>query len=86
VYSREQRPQTLGRAVEAIGEGPFDPVRRLLLRCRTVKFSIRLGESCCTGLRGIAEMSEHAATDNRREIHLLGETAAVLLIGQEIDR
>ena len=25
-YAREQRPQTLGCAVEAIGEGPFDPV------------------------------------------------------------
>src|SRR5262245_48923395 len=53
---RKQRAQTLGRAVEAIGEGPFDPIRWLLLRCRTLKFSIRLGESCCTGLRGIAKM------------------------------
>jgi hypothetical protein len=30
-------------------------------------------------------MPEHSATDNRGEIHLLGETAAVLFIGQEID-
>ncbi len=31
-------------------------------------------------------MPEHPAIDNRREIHLCGETAAVLLIGQKIDR
>jgi hypothetical protein len=57
-----------GRAVEAIGEGPFDPVRRLLLRGRTLKCSIRLGESCRTGLRSIAEMPEHAPTGNRGEV------------------
>ena len=30
-------------------------------------------------------MPDHPATDNRGQIHLLGETVAVLLIGQEID-
>ena len=31
-------------------------------------------------------MPDHAATDNRGQIHLVGETAAVLLVGQEIGR
>jgi hypothetical protein len=30
-------------------------------------------------------MPDHAAMDNRREVHLLSEAAAVLLIGQEVD-
>ncbi len=85
-HSWKQRPQALGGAVKAIGEGPFDPVGRLLLGCHTLKCSIRLGESCRTGLRGIAEMSEHATTGNRGEIHFLGETTTVLFIGQDIDR
>jgi hypothetical protein len=51
-----------------------------------LKFPIGLGESCHAGLHGVLQMPEHPATDNRGEIRLLGETAAVLLIGQEIDR
>jgi hypothetical protein len=31
-------------------------------------------------------MPEHPATDDRGEVHRLGETAAVLFIGEEIDR
>src|SRR2546427_328549 len=31
-------------------------------------------------------MPEHPATDNRGQIHLLRETATVLLVGQEVDR
>jgi hypothetical protein len=30
-------------------------------------------------------MPDHAATDDRGEVHFLGETVAVLLIGEEID-
>jgi hypothetical protein len=37
--SRKERPQTLGRAVEAIGEDPFEPVRGLLLGCRALKLA-----------------------------------------------
>jgi hypothetical protein len=33
----------------------------------------------------MAQMPEYAAADHRREIHLGGETAAVLLIGKKID-
>src|SRR5262252_8756086 len=82
----KERPHALGRAVKAIGEDPFDPVRRLLLGGRTLKGPIGLGESCRAGLFRVAQMPEHTAADNRREIPLGGETAAVLLIGQKIDR
>ena len=42
---RKQCAQTLGRAVEAIGEGPFDPVRGLLLGGRVLKCAIGLGKA-----------------------------------------
>ena len=82
---RKERPHTLGGAVKAIGEDPFDPIRRLLLGGRALKLAIGLGKGRRTGLLGVAQMPEHAATDNRGQIHLLRETAAVLFIGQEID-
>src|SRR5438874_3094128 len=83
---REQRPQTPGGAVEAIGEDPFDPIRRLLLRRGALKLAIGLGKGRRACLLSVPEMPEHAATDNRGQIHLVGETAAVLLIGEDIDR
>jgi hypothetical protein len=46
---------------------------------------IGLGKGCRTGLRRVAEMPEHAATNDGGEIYFVGETAAVLLIGQEVD-
>ena len=49
---RKQRAQPLGRAVEAVGEDPFDAVRQRLLGGRALKLAIRLGEGCCTGLFG----------------------------------
>jgi hypothetical protein len=81
----KERPHTLGGAVEAIGEHPFNPVRRLLVGRRTLKHPIGLGKGRRTGLLRVAEMPDHAATDNRGQIHLGGETAAVLLVNQEID-
>src|SRR5712691_10381970 len=82
--SRKESPHTLGGAVKAIDEDPFNPVRRLLLGGRALKLAIRLGEGCRTGLLNVAQMPEHAATDNGGEIDLVGETATVLLIGEEI--
>src|SRR5215471_14175658 len=73
--SRKQRPQTPGGAVEAIGEDPFDPVRRLLLRCGALKLTIGLCKGNHACLCGIAEMPEHPAMDNRWQIHLRSETA-----------
>jgi hypothetical protein len=82
--SRKERPQTLGGTVEAIDEDPLDLVRRLLLRRSALKLAIGLREGNRTRLRGISQMPEHSATDNRRQIHLFSETATVLLVGQEI--
>jgi hypothetical protein len=82
----KQRAHTLGRAVKAVGEDPFDSVRRLLLGCRALKRPIGLGQSCRTGFLRVPEMPDHAATDNRRQVCLIGETMRVLLIGQEIAR
>src|SRR5262249_44514189 len=83
---REQGPQTFGRAVEAIGEDPFDPIRRLPLQGSASKLAIGLGQGCRTGLLGVAQVPEHAATDNRWEVHFVCETATVLFVRQEIDR
>jgi len=81
---REQRPHTFDRAVEAIREDAPDPIRRLLLQGRALKLLIGLGTGRCAGVFGLPQMPEHTAADNRGEIHLLGETAAVLFIGQKI--
>ena len=35
---------------------------------------------------GVAKVPDDTATDNRGEVHLLLETVAMLLIGQDIDR
>ena len=82
----KQRPHTLGGAVKAIRQDASDPIGRVLLGCGALEHAIGLGKGCGTGLRGIAEMPEHAATDNRGPIDLVSETAAVLLVGQEIER
>jgi hypothetical protein len=81
----KQRAQPLGRAVKAIGEDPFDAVRRLLLGGRALKRPIGLGQSGRTGVLRVPEMPEHATTDNRRQIDFVGQTVTVLLVGQELD-
>ena len=83
---REQRPHTAGRAVKAIGENPPDPVGGLLLNRCPLELLIRLRKGCRASVLGIAQVPEHAATDNGGEIHLRGETTAVLFIRQDIDR
>jgi hypothetical protein len=45
------RAQTLGRAVKAVGEAPFDPIRRLLVDSCTLQHPIGLGKGRRTGLR-----------------------------------
>src|SRR5258706_11640730 len=82
--SREERAPTFDRAVEAIGQDASDPIRRLLVERRLLKLLIRLGKRYRTGGLGISQVPEHPATDNRGEVHLRGETAAVLLVGEEI--
>jgi hypothetical protein len=46
---------------------------------------IGLRKGCGTGLRGVANMPEHPPTDNGGQIHLVGQTMAMLLIGEKID-
>ena len=83
--TREQRPQTAGRAVKAISQDASDPIGRLMLVCRALKLPIGLGKGRRACLLSVPQMPEHAATDNRGQIHLVGETAAVLFIGEEVD-
>jgi len=75
--SRKERPQTLGGAVKAIDKDPFDPVRGLLLGGRALKRAIGLGKGRGTRLLSVAEMPDHAATDDGRKVHFLRQTAAV---------
>ena len=75
-HSREECAQTLGGAVEAIGQDPFDPRRWLVLDCRTRKLLISLGKSCRTGLCRIAQVPDNTAADNRGQIHLVGQATA----------
>lgn len=82
--TREQRPAAFDRAIEAISQDAPDPISRLLLERRTLELLIRLGKDRRTGVFGVAQTPEHTATDNRGQIHLLGETVAVLFISQEI--
>ena len=56
--TREQRPHTLGRAVEAIGQDASDPIRRLLLGRRTLKLPIGLGKGRRTGVLGVAQVPD----------------------------
>jgi hypothetical protein len=81
----EECAHTLGSTIEAVGEDPFDPVRRLLLDRRALERAVGLGQGRRTGLLGVAQVPDDTATDDRGQIDLLGETMTVLLIGQEID-
>ena len=80
----KQRPQALAGAVEAIRQDAPDAIGRVLLGGSALKLAIRLGKRHCTGVLRITEMPQDTATDNRGQIDLLGETVAVLLVGQEI--
>src|SRR5207302_3916667 len=81
----KERPHALGRAIKAIGESPFDPVRWLVLDRYTLKLPIGLRKGNCTGLRGIAQMPDHAPMNNGRQVDFSCQTRAVLLIGEDID-
>jgi len=83
--SREKGPHALDRTVEAISEDPPDAIGWLLLERRALEHLIRLGKGSRTGLRGRAQVPEDSAADHRGQIHLLSETTAMLLIGEDID-
>src|SRR5215475_4932026 len=83
---RKERPHTLGRAVKTIGESTPHAVRRLNLQGRSLKVTVGRGKSGSTFGRAVAQMPEHTATDDGGQIDVVGETAAVLFIGEQIYR
>ena len=82
--ARQERPPTLGGAVEAIGEDPLDPVRRLLLASHALQRAIGRGQGRGTGVLGIAQRPEHPATDQRGPVHVGRETVTRLLVCQAV--
>jgi hypothetical protein len=50
-----------------------------------LKLPIGLSKSYRTGVLGLAEMPEDPATDDRGEVHFLGEAVTMLLVSQKID-
>jgi hypothetical protein len=84
--SGEERAHMLGGAVEAIGEDPFDPVRRLPLDRRALERAVGWGQGRRTRLLGVAQRPEHTAADNRGQVRLVAETMRVCLLGQDIKR
>src|SRR5262249_9205306 len=83
---REPRPQALNGTVEPISQDASDPIGWFLPGCGTLKHPIGLSKGRRTRLRGVAEMPEHAPTDNGRQVDFVCQTFAVLLIGEDIDR
>jgi hypothetical protein len=79
----QQRPETVARAVDALGQAPPDPIRWLLLVRSLWKLSIGRGQGRRTGVLGLPQMPTQAATDHGREVDFLGETVAVLFLNQE---
>src|SRR5262245_12120495 len=78
---REQRPQALDSTIEPICQDASDPKCRLLLGRGTLKHPIGLRKGRRTRLLGVAEMPDHAPTDNGRQIDFVCQTCAVFLIG-----
>ena len=68
--SWKQGPHTLGRAVEAIGEGSSHLVRRLMLKGSALKHAVGLGEGGRTLCVAVAQMPEHPTADDRGQIHI----------------
>jgi len=81
---REERAHALGGAVEAIGQNASDALGWLLVDCRAWERLIGLGQGCRTGLLNVAQLPEHTAADNRRQIDLVRETATGLFIGRKL--
>jgi hypothetical protein len=82
--SREERVHALGGAVEAIGQDASDLIGQLMLQCHSVELLIRLGQGRRTGVFRVAQMPDDTATNDRREVHFLCQTATVFFISQEI--
>ena len=84
--SWKQGPHTTNGTVKAIGEGTLHAIRWLLFKGRLLKHAVGLGEGGRTLCVAVAQVPEHPAADDRGQIHLGGETTAVLFIGQDVCR
>src|SRR6266446_1493116 len=71
-HPREERAHALDGAIEPIREDAPHPIGGLVKGRRTLKLPIGQGKGCSTGLLGVAQMPEHAATHNRGQIDLVG--------------
>src|SRR2546427_3182912 len=80
---RKQGPHTFGGAVEAIGEGTPDTVRRLMRKGCALKRAVGRGKGHRAFGGAIAEMPNDTTADDRGQIDLVGATVAVLFIGEE---
>ena len=67
-------------------QNPPDPIGWLLVDCHALELLIRVGKGCCAGVLGVPQMPDRATTDNGGQVHFVCPTAAMLLIGEEIDR
>lgn len=83
---RKERAHALDSAVKTISEDASDPIGGLVTGRGALKLAIGLGQGRRTGLLGVAQMANHAATDNRREVHVVCQTLTVLFLSHEIRR
>jgi hypothetical protein len=81
---REECAHASGGVVKAIGQHASDALGWLLVDCRAWERLIGLGKGCRTCLLNVAQMPEHTAADNRRQIDLVHETATALFIGWKL--
>jgi len=84
-HPREKGAPALGRAVEPVDQDASDALGGLLVNRGTLHLLIGLRKGCRTGLLGVAQVPEHAAMDNRGEIHFIAQTVAMLFVSQERD-
>src|SRR5215510_1549514 len=84
--SWKQSPYATDRTVKAIGEGAFDLVRWLMRKACLLKHAVRLGEGSRALRVAVTQMPDHTAPDDSWQIDSLGETRAMLFIGQDIGR
>ena len=83
---RKQGPHTLGGAVKAIDEGALHPVGWCMFQGGPLKLAVGLGKGHRTFGVAVAQMPDHPATDEGGQIDPIGETLAMLFIGQNIRR
>ena len=82
----KQGTHTVDGTVKAIGEGPPHLVRGLMRKGCLLNHAVRLGEGNRALRVAVTQMPEHTATDDGGHIDPLGETRAMLFLGQDRGR